>query len=201
MTKEVNDMEKRDKLFSEPLLEYLKSVNNSGNASTGIPNYSAEKLEGAMKEAQKRAEKCVQELGFDFQDEEKIRTPDDDMPEWEDGEVIRRDAIKLDEGLIKSETREAIKKHLERLMALFLASSIALSAGTVGLIYLKHKDDPKPWQVEKTEEASGTSTNAQPAVIITPTPAKNPIIPTSGEKITQYNQDLTDEDSIDERED
>ena len=57
MTKEVNDMEKRDKLFSEPLLEYLKSVNNSGNASTGIPNYSAEKLEGAMKEAQRRAEK------------------------------------------------------------------------------------------------------------------------------------------------
>ena len=201
MTKEVNDMEKRDKLFSEPLLEYLKSVNNSGNASTGIPNYSAEKLEGAMKEAQKRAEKCVQELGFDFQDEEKIRTPDDDMPEWEDGEVIRRDAIKLDEDLIKSETREAIKKHLERLMALFLASSIALSAGTVGLIYLKHKDDPKPWQVEKTGETTGTSTNAQPAVIITPTPAKNPIIPTSAEEITQYNQDLTDEDSIDERED
>jgi hypothetical protein len=201
MTKEVNDMEKRDKLFSEPLLEYLKSVNNSGNASTGIPNYSAEKLEGAMKEAKKRAEKCVQELGFDFQDEEKIRTPDDDMPEWEDGEVIRRDAIKLDEDLIKSETREAIKKHLERLMALFLASSIALSAGTVGLIYLKHKDDPKPWQVEKTGETAGTSTNAQPAVIITPTPAKNPIIPTSGEEITQYNQDLTDEDSIDERED
>lgn len=201
MTKEVNDMEKRDKLFSEPLLEYLKSVNNSGNANTGIPNYSAEKLEGAMKEAQKRAEKCVQELGFDFQDEEKIRTPDDDMPEWEDGEVIRTDAIKLDEDLIKSETREAIKKHLERLMALFLASSIALSAGTVGLIYLKHKDDPKPWQVEKTGETAGTSTNAQPAVIITPTPVENPIIPTSGEEITQYNQDLTDEDSIDERED
>jgi hypothetical protein len=111
------------------------------------------------------------------------------------------DAIKLDEDLIKSETREAIKKHLERLMALFLASSIALSAGTVGLIYLKHKDDPKPWQVEKTGETAGTSTNAQPAVIITPTPAKNPIIPTSGEEITQYNQDLTDEDSIDERED
>lgn len=201
MTKEVNDMEKSDNLFSKPLIEYLKSVNNSGNASTGIPNYSAEKLEGAMKEAQRRAEKCVQELGFDFEDDKRVRTSYDDMPEWEDGEVIRKDAIKLDEGLIKSETKEAIKKHLERLMALFLASSIALSAGTVGLIYLKHKDDPKPWEVEKTEEASATSTNAQPAVIITPTPVENPIIPTSGEGMTQYNQDLTDEDSIDERED
>ena len=75
--------------------------------------------------------------------------------------------------------------------------------------YFKIADDTKALydlyqayeQFEKTEEASATSTNAQPAVIITPTPVENPIIPTSGEGMTQYNQDLTDEDSIDERED
>jgi hypothetical protein len=198
--KEVNTMEKKENLFSEPLLEYLNSINNE-EGKTVIPKYSAEKLEAAIKESKKRAAIYVRDLGFDFDEAPRERTFDDDFKEWEDGEVIKQRDLPRKKGLISEETKENIKEYLDRIMALFLAASIALSAGTVGIIYLKHKNDPKPWELEKDDEIPVASSNFNPGVIITPTPVEKPVIPSSEVIIDENDEDLTTEDEFDGRED
>lgn len=195
-------MSKIDDMFPDALLDYVNSMNNTkkGNANIGIPNYSAAKLEATVKETQKRVEKCAEELGIKEtpKPEKTVRTFDEDFEEWEDGEVLEEKG----KSILSEEEKSTIKKYLDRLMAIFLAASIAISAGTVGLIYLKHKNDPKPWERADSEVTTTTRYDpSKPNFLVTPTPVNRPVIPTDNGYIELETNETNEDESLDERED
>ena len=198
-------MDKPNDMFSKPLFDYINSIDkDDGNADKGIPNYSASKLKVITFEASKRATDAVKELELEIKDDiAKSRKKTDRQDEWEDGEIVDEEKDNEKYRLISDETKESIKKMLDKLMAIFLAGSIALSVATVGFIYLKHKDDPKPWEIENESETSTLSHNDQatPAFIVTPTPVDSPVVPSSEGYVKLDTQETDETESLDERED
>ena len=195
-------MSKIDDMFPDVLLDYVNIIKNTnnGNANNGIPNYSVSKLETTVQETQKRVEKCVKELGIEDapRPENPVRTLGDDFEEWEDGEVVEEKGKEI----LSEEEKNTLKKYLDRFMAIFLAASIAISAGTLGLIYLKHKDDPKPWQREESNVTTTTRYDpSKPNFVVTPTPVDKPVIPTDNGYIELEINETNEDESLDERED